>query len=79
MQLQQLWIVANWNACHFDAKYCNRTGTHQRGEWNFLTTHLLWYNLEELQLKLVPIPLIEQTFRVDTSDILPKDKSTSIG
>ncbi|CAF5023084.1 unnamed protein product [Rotaria sp. Silwood1] len=31
-------------------------------------------NLEELQPKLVPIPVIEQTFRVDISDILPKDK-----
>ncbi|CAF0996432.1 unnamed protein product [Rotaria sordida] len=31
-------------------------------------------NLEELQPKLVPIPVIEQTFRVDVSDILPKDK-----
>ena len=31
-------------------------------------------NMEELPLKLVPIPLIEQTFRVDISDILPKGK-----
>ncbi|CAF3851944.1 unnamed protein product [Rotaria sp. Silwood1] len=31
-------------------------------------------NLEELQPKLVPIPVMEQTFRVDISDILPKDK-----
>ena len=31
-------------------------------------------NMEELPPKLVPIPLIEQTFRVDISDILPKDK-----
>ncbi|CAF1449777.1 unnamed protein product [Rotaria sordida] len=31
-------------------------------------------NLEELQPKLVPIPVIEQTFRVNVSDILPKDK-----
>ncbi|CAF1267713.1 unnamed protein product, partial [Didymodactylos carnosus] len=31
-------------------------------------------NLEELQPKLVPIPITEQTFRVDISDILPKDK-----
>ncbi|CAF0878063.1 unnamed protein product [Rotaria sordida] len=28
-------------------------------------------NLEELQPKLVPIPVIEQTFRVDVSDVLP--------
>ena len=31
-------------------------------------------NLEELQQKLVPIPLMEQTFRVDIADMLPKDK-----
>ena len=31
-------------------------------------------NLENLQPKLVPIPLIEQTFRVNIADILPKDK-----
>ncbi|CAF2988119.1 unnamed protein product [Rotaria sp. Silwood2] len=31
-------------------------------------------NLEELQPKLIPIPVMEQTFRVDISDILPKDK-----
>ncbi|CAF3596910.1 unnamed protein product [Rotaria sp. Silwood1] len=31
-------------------------------------------NLEKLQPKLVPIPIMEQTFRVDISDILPKDK-----
>jgi hypothetical protein len=31
-------------------------------------------NLEALQPKLVPIPLMEQTFRVDIGDILPKDK-----
>ena len=30
-------------------------------------------NLDKLQPKLVPIPLMEQTFRVDISDILPKD------
>jgi hypothetical protein len=30
--------------------------------------------MEELPPKLVPIPLIEQTFRVDISDILQKDK-----
>ncbi|CAF4393152.1 unnamed protein product, partial [Rotaria magnacalcarata] len=37
-------------------------------------------NLEELQPKLVPIPLMEQTFRVDVTDILPKGKkSTSNG
>jgi ATP-dependent exoDNAse (exonuclease V) alpha subunit len=33
-------------------------------------------NLEELQPKLVPIPLMEQTFRVDIGDILPKDKKS---
>ena len=32
--------------------------------------------MEVLSSKLVPIPLIEQTFRVDISDILPKDKRT---
>ncbi|CAF3997270.1 unnamed protein product [Rotaria sordida] len=31
-------------------------------------------NLEQLEPNLVPIPLIEQTFRVDITDILPKDK-----
>ena len=31
-------------------------------------------NLEALQPKLVPIPLMEQTFRVNIADILPKDK-----
>ncbi|CAF4056340.1 unnamed protein product [Rotaria sp. Silwood2] len=31
-------------------------------------------NLEELQPKLIPIPVMEQTCRVDISDILPKDK-----
>ncbi|CAF1382354.1 unnamed protein product [Rotaria sordida] len=31
-------------------------------------------NLENLQPKLVPIPIMEQTFRIDISDILPKDK-----
>ncbi|CAF1233900.1 unnamed protein product [Rotaria magnacalcarata] len=37
-------------------------------------------NLEEVQPKLVPIPLMEQTFRVDVTDILPKGKkSTSNG
>lgn len=30
-------------------------------------------NLEQLQSKLVPIPVMEQTFRVDIADILPKD------
>ena len=34
------------------------------------------YNMEKLPPKLVPIPLIEQTFLVDISDILPKDKTT---
>ncbi|CAF3086988.1 unnamed protein product [Rotaria socialis] len=33
-------------------------------------------NLEELQPKLVPIPLMEQTFRVDITDILPKGKKS---
>ncbi|CAF4848503.1 unnamed protein product [Rotaria sp. Silwood1] len=31
-------------------------------------------NLDQLQSNLVPIPLIEQTFRIDIADILPKDK-----
>src|ERR1019366_2319078 len=31
-------------------------------------------NLEQLQPKLIPIPLVEQTFRFDIGDILPKDK-----
>ncbi|CAF5039162.1 unnamed protein product [Rotaria sp. Silwood1] len=31
-------------------------------------------NFEELSPKLIPIPLVEQTFRVDIADILPKDK-----
>ena len=31
-------------------------------------------NLEQLQPKLVPIPLIEQTFRINIADVLPKDK-----
>ncbi|CAF3688147.1 unnamed protein product [Rotaria sp. Silwood1] len=31
-------------------------------------------NLEQLQPKLIPIPVMEQTFRVDIGDILPKDK-----
>ncbi|CAF4221567.1 unnamed protein product, partial [Rotaria sordida] len=31
-------------------------------------------NLENLQPKLVSIPIMEQTFRIDISDILPKDK-----
>jgi hypothetical protein len=33
-------------------------------------------NLEELEPKLVPIPLMEQTFPVDIADILPKDKKS---
>ncbi len=33
-------------------------------------------DLEELPTKLVPIPLVEQTFRVDITDILPKDKKS---
>ena len=31
-------------------------------------------NLEQLQPKLVPIPLMEQTFRIDIADVLPKDR-----
>ncbi|CAF3777547.1 unnamed protein product [Rotaria sp. Silwood1] len=31
-------------------------------------------NLEQLQTNLVPIPLMEQTFRIDIGDVLPKDK-----
>ena len=31
-------------------------------------------NLEQLQPKLIPIPLMEQTFRIDIADVLPKDK-----
>ncbi|CAF0953354.1 unnamed protein product [Rotaria sordida] len=31
-------------------------------------------NLEVLQPKLIPIPVMEQTFRVDIFDIIPKDK-----
>ncbi len=31
-------------------------------------------NLEQLQPKLVPIPLMEQTFRIDIADVLPKNK-----
>ncbi len=31
-------------------------------------------DLETLQPKLVPIPLMEQTFRIDVGDFLPKDK-----
>jgi ATP-dependent exoDNAse (exonuclease V) alpha subunit len=31
-------------------------------------------NFEQLQPNIVPIPLMEQTFRVDIADILPKDK-----
>ncbi|CAF1468535.1 unnamed protein product [Adineta ricciae] len=30
--------------------------------------------LQDLGPKLIPIPLVEQTFRVDVADILPKDK-----
>ena len=35
-------------------------------------------NLEELQSNLVPIPMVEQTFRVDIGDILPKDKKSKL-
>ena len=31
-------------------------------------------NLEQLQPKLIPIPVVEQTFRVDISDMIPKEK-----
>jgi ATP-dependent exoDNAse (exonuclease V) alpha subunit len=31
-------------------------------------------NFEQLQSNLVPIPLMEQTFRINIGDILPKDK-----
>ena len=31
-------------------------------------------NLEQLQSNIVPIPVMEQTFRVDIADVLPKDK-----
>jgi hypothetical protein len=31
-------------------------------------------NLEQLQPDVAPIPLMEQTFRIDIADILPKDK-----
>jgi ATP-dependent DNA helicase PIF1 len=31
-------------------------------------------NLEQLQPNLVPIPLMEQTFRIDIADVLPKNK-----
>ena len=34
-------------------------------------------NLEKLQPKLIPIPIMEQTFQVDVSDILPKVNSKS--
>jgi hypothetical protein len=30
--------------------------------------------LQDLQPKLIPIPLIEQTFQVDVGDLIPKDK-----
>ena len=32
--------------------------------------------LQDLQPKLIPIPLIEQTFQVDVADLIPKDKKT---
>ncbi len=31
-------------------------------------------NLEQLQSNLVPIPLMDQTFRINIADVLPKDK-----
>jgi ATP-dependent exoDNAse (exonuclease V) alpha subunit len=33
-------------------------------------------DLEELQPKLIPIPLLEQTFRVDVGDMIPKEKKS---
>ena len=33
-------------------------------------------DLEDLQPKLIPIPLIEQTFRVDVGDMIPKEKKS---
>lgn len=41
-----------------------------------ITKSKLECDLEKLQSKLIPIPVIEQTFRVDIADILPKDSST---
>ena len=35
-------------------------------------------NFEQLQPNIVPIPLMEQTFRVDIADILPKDKQVAL-
>ena len=32
------------------------------------------HSLKQLQPKLIPIPVMEQTFRVDISDIIPKEK-----
>ncbi|CAF1454461.1 unnamed protein product [Rotaria sp. Silwood1] len=39
-----------------------------------VTRSKIEFNFENLQPKLVPIPLVEQTFGVDITDILPKDK-----
>ena len=33
------------------------------------------YSLEALQPKLIPVPLVEQSFQVDIGDMLPKDKA----
>ncbi|CAF1552250.1 unnamed protein product [Adineta ricciae] len=30
--------------------------------------------LQDLEQKLIPIPLVEQTFQVDVADLIPKDK-----
>ena len=39
-----------------------------------ITKSTIECNFEQLQPNIVPIPLMEQTFRVDIADILPKDK-----
>ena len=39
-----------------------------------ITKSTIECNFEQLQSNIVPIPLMEQTFRVDIADILPKDK-----
>jgi hypothetical protein len=41
-----------------------------------ITKSKLECNLEELKSNIVPIPLLEQTFRVDVADIIPKDKKS---
>ena len=35
-------------------------------------------NLEQPQPKLIPIPIVEQIFRVDMSDMIPKDKKAKL-